>query len=1084
MSADVDPPSPRREPMAFAIPRFAVSRPVTIVMILATILVVGFIALDRIPLALFPEGYEGNQLYITARYPNASPRDVEEKVTRKIEDILGTVPNIKRLTSYSSNGSCYVRVELQTGTSLRATYALITDRMDRVKPLLPDDVDRIDVRRFDQSQAPMMNLIASIPPTIDDAAYRLDNFVKPALQRIEGVGNVEIYGTSTREVQIELLDDRLRSHRIDVAAMLGTLRNQNFAISGGYVIDGGRKIYVRSMGRFTTIEDIAAIIVDNERRLRLSDVALVRFRPPRREYVYRVDGQPAIGIQITRDSTGNIERISREVRATLVDLQKLPQLKGVHFNIFFDQGTQVKQSIDNLADSGLWGGIFAALIIYLFLRAPRMTAILTLSIPLSLLCTIIVLFFTGWSLNVATMMGLLLAVGMVVDNSIVIVENIYRLRQEGIEATRASIVGAGEVGLAVVMSTFTSIVVFLPLILMKGGGDFSFWMLRLGLPVIASLLASLLIALIFVPLAAQRLSRGQQHPELRVITWVRDRYVASLHWVLNHRIESLLVVVAAMWTLPYAQSKIRMPTGGMGGSGETTFYLYFNLPTGGTMERADAFFTQVEAFLRDNATRYNFDRMETRFTYNSGRIQLRLRDDTSQQWFISAWDSFVRTDLARRVQGLFNFEPKPAPMDRSDIEADFREKFKMPAGITQLGRPTGGGGSTESGMSMNLYGEDTGTLLQIAEEAVRRLRGIPGLLAVDIDTERGGQELQVQLDRDRARRLGVDPRAVSSGIGYTMRGQEVGRFPGADGRELRIFAQLGEADRAGLDDVRSMTFRTDTGIEVPLETLADLRVSRTLGQIRREGRQTMIQITAKAPRADSRRLFEAVDKAMADFEMPRGYRWDKGREFREASEQEKAMKFAGLLAITFVFLLMGLLFESFVLPLAVITAVPFAYLGVVWTLYLTETPLDMMARIGIVILVGVVVNNAIVLVDMANRLRAEGMDRFSALIDAGRHRFRPIMMTTLTTVCGLIPMALGTSKAVGLPYAPLGRTMIGGLLAATLLTLVIVPLFYALLDDLREFVARIWTSMFSRPVTPPPTASGATAGVGHANRVE
>lgn len=1083
MSADEDPPRAPREPLAYAIPRFAVSRPVTILMILATILVVGLIALDRIPLALFPEGYESNQLYISARYPNASPRDVEEKVTRKIEDILGTVPNIKRLTSYSSNGSSSVRVELQTGTSLRETYALITDRMDRVKPLLPTDVDRIDVRRYAQTDAPMMNIIASVPPTIDDAAYRLENFVKPALQRIEGVGNVDIYGTSIREVQIELIDDRLRSHRIDVGTMLGTLRNQNFAISGGYVIDGGRKIYVRSMGRFNTLEDIAAIIVDNERRLRLSDVALVRFRPPRREYVYRVDGQPAIGIQVTRDSTGNIERISREVRATLLELQKLPQLKGVNFNIFFDQGVQVKQSIDNLAESGLWGGIFAALIIYLFLRAPRMTAILTLSIPLSLLCTIVVLFFTGWSLNMATMMGLLLAVGMVVDNSIVIVENIYRLRQEGADATQASIVGAGEVGLAVVMSTFTSIVVFLPLILMKGGGDFSFWMLRLGLPVIASLLASLLIALIFVPLAAQRLTRGTQHPELRAVVWVRERYVASLHWVLNHRIESLLVVVAAMWTLPFAQSKIRMPTGGMGGgTGETTLYLYFNLPTGGTLERADAFFTQVEAFLTANATRYNFDRMETRFAYNNGRIQIRLRDDTSKQWFISAWDSFVRTDVARRVQGLFNIQPTPAPMDRSDIEADFREKFKMPAGITQLGRAMGGG-IIDPGMSMNLYGEDTGTLLQIADEAVRRLRGIPGLLAVDIDTERGGQELQVQIDRDRSRRLGIDPRAVSSGIGYTMRGQEVGRFPGADGRDLRIFAQLGEADRTGLDDVRGMTFRTETGVEVPLETLADLRVSRTLGQIRREGRQTMLQITAKAPRADSRRLFEAVDKAMADFEMPRGYRWDKGREYREAGEQEKAMMFAGGLAITFVFLLMGLLFESFVLPLAVITAVPFAYLGVVWTLYLTETPLDMMARIGIVILVGVVVNNAIVLVDMANRLRAQGKTRYDALIEAGRHRFRPIMMTTLTTVCGLIPMALGTSRVVGMAYAPLGRTMIGGLLAATLLTLVIVPLFYALLDDLREFMGRVWTSIFTRS-TPATVASGAAAGIGRANRAE
>ncbi len=1085
MSAPADPPPPAprepREPMAYRIPRFAVARPVTVVMILATILVVGFIALDRIPLALFPEGYEGNQLSIFTRYPNASPRDVEEKVTRKIEDIIGTVPNVKRLTSYSYNGYSNVRVEFQTGTNLRAAYAMLTDRMDRVKPLLPEEIDRIDVRRYDQSDTPMMNLVAAIPPGMDDAAFRLEHYMKPVLQRIEGVGNVEIWGTQSREVQVELLDDRLRSHRIDVGAMLALLRNQNFAISGGWVMDGGRKIYVRSMGRFQSVEDIAAIIIDNERRLRLSDVALVRLRPPRREWVYRVDRQPAIGIQVTRDSTGNIERISREVRAALVELPKLPPLAGMQFNVFFDQGTQVKQSIDNLSESGIWGGIFAALIIYLFLRAPRMTGILTLSIPLSLLCTIVVLFFCGWSLNMGTMMGLLLAVGMVVDNSIVIVENIYRLRQEGVEATRASIVGAGEVGLAVVMSTFTSIVVFLPLILMQGGGDFSFWMLRLGLPVIVSLLASLFIALVFVPLAAQRLSRGKQHPELRAIVWLRERYAGALRWVLTHRIESLVVVVALMWTLPYAQSRLRMPTGGFGGSGETTMWFFFELPSGGTLERAEAFFLEVEDFLAAHATRYNFDRVETRFTYNNGRVQIRLRDNTSTQWYVSAWESFVRTDLARRVQGLFGIQPRPGPMDRNDIETDFREKFKLPAGIVHRGRSTGGGGVQDAGMSLNLYGEDTGTLLQIADEAIRRLRGIPGLIAVDIDTERGGQELQVQLDRDRARRLGVDPRAVSSGIGYTMRGQEVGRFPGADGRELRIFAQLGEADRAGLDDVRSMTFRTDTGIEVPLETIADLRVARTLGSIRREGRQTMLQITAKAPRADSRRLFEAVDKAMADFEMPRGYRWDKGREFRDISEQDKAMRFAGALAIVFVFLLMGLLFESFVLPLAVIIAVPFAYLGVVWTLHLTETPLDMMARIGLVILVGVVVNNAIVLVDMANRLRAEGKARFEALVEAGRARFRPILMTTLTTVCGLIPMALGTSKVVGMAYAPLGRTMIGGLIASTLLTLVIVPLLYALLDDLREFTARVWASIFAPAGS---TRGGAAAGVGRANRVE
>jgi HAE1 family hydrophobic/amphiphilic exporter-1 len=275
-----------------------------------------------------------------------------------------------------------------------------------------------------------------------------------------------------------------------------------------------------------------------------------------------------------------------------------------------------------------------------------------------------------------------------------------------------------------------------------------------------------------------------------------------------------------------------------------------------------------------------------------------------------------------------------------------------------------------------------------------------------------------------------------------------------------------------LDDVKGMTFRTDTGIEVPLESIAKLQVSKTLGQIQRESRQTILRVTARAPRSDSRALFAAVDKAMEGFDMPRGYRWDKGGNFGQNQEIEKAMKFASILAVTFVFLLMGLLFESFVLPLAIIVAVPFSFLGVYWTLNLTGTPLDTMANIGLVILVGVVVNNAIVLVDMTNRVRSEGKSRFDALLEAGRHRFRPILMTTFTTVCGLIPMALGNSKVVGMAYAPLGRTMIGGLLAATMLTLVIVPLFYTLIDDFREHVAMLWRAAWARreaesPVIPP-----------------
>src|SRR3954469_23106856 len=259
-----------REPATSAIPRFSVTRPVTVMMILLTIIVVGYISFQRIPLALYPDGYEDSQLYIGISYPNASARDVEEKITRKIEDIVGTVPNVKKIYSYSSSGYANVRVEFQTGTSLKTAYALLSDRMDRVKPDLPNDVDRIWVRRWDQNDQPMMNLVAALPPEMDDAAYRLENFVKPALQRIEGVGNVDIWGIQSREVQVDLIDERLRSHRIDVAVMINNLRNQNFSLSGGYVYEAGRKVYVRSLGRFESVEEIGSLIIDPVQRLRLS----------------------------------------------------------------------------------------------------------------------------------------------------------------------------------------------------------------------------------------------------------------------------------------------------------------------------------------------------------------------------------------------------------------------------------------------------------------------------------------------------------------------------------------------------------------------------------------------------------------------------------------------------------------------------------------------------------------------------------------------------------------------------------------------------------------------------------------------
>ncbi len=1029
------------------LPRLSVTRPVTVMMILFSMLVVGVIAYIRIPIELFPEGFEEKSLIVFVPVPNATPKDVEETVARPIEEIIGTIPRVQRVFSRANSGSCFVRVRFQNGADMKASYAELRDRMDRVMPDMPDEVERIYVRRFDENDIPIMYMTLTLPPEVTDPQFTVDTVIKPVLQRIEGVGAVEVQGFRSKDIIIELDQDLVRAHNVDAAALVAGLRGQDENVPGGWVIEGGRKFYVRSLGRYASPEEVNGIVVDPLTGLRLGDVAKVSYRAPRQEWSYTIDGKPSLGIEIIRASGGNIANISTAVHAALAELQHEPQLGNLQTEVFWDQGQHVRASIGNLRDSGLWGGLFAAVILYSFLRAPRMTAIITLAIPLSLLTTVVVLYFMGWTLNMATMMGLLLSVGMVVDNSIVIVENIYRRRQAGCEARRASIEGAGEVGLAVVMATLTTVVVFLPLILMGSEQEFTFWMLRIGIPVIVALLASLFIALVFIPLAALRLTRGRHHEELRPIAWVRERYLAVLRFVLRRRVEGALIALIAFASIAIPQSHM-MRTEGGGDDGEDNVWVIFDMPTGQPLEEAGVFFRRVEEKIMSKREAYDVRLLETSYRRGFGRIQIIRTEAPRLGWYAVTWNNIAE-----------KFGWKRERMDRKAIEEDLKKLIEVPPGFAM--RHSWRDREQDASAVVNVYGDDTDTLVTIAREVERRMTAIPEVIAVDTELERGGDELQVRLDRDRVRRLGLAPEMVSSTIAANLRGIKIGDFHPGDGRQIAIRIQSADDRDKTLSDVRQMNFRTIDGVDVPLESIADLEVVRTLGQIQRENRQTMLRITASARQADTKALFESVDRAMAGLELPRGYRWDKGTRFRNMQESDDAQGFAMLMAVSFVFFLMGVLFESFLLPLAVIIAIPFALLGVYWTLYLTGTPFNIMAGIGVVILVGVVVNNAIVLIDLVNRLRADGRDRFDALVEAARYRFRPILMTTLTTACGLIPMALGDSKLIDLSYTPLGRAMMGGLICSTVLTLVVVPLFYTLLDDLRGLISRVASSVFA-----------------------
>lgn len=1054
------------------LPRLSVTRPVSVIMILVGLLVVGFTAYLRTPVNLFPEGMELDRLGIWVGYPNASPVEMELKVTRRIEEAVATVSRVNQIRTSSSRNGSGTYVEFTSGTDMRQAYAELRDRMERVMPELPEEVEEIQIRRWDQQNIPIMWMVAVVPESVDDPVALLENSLRPHLQRVKGVGNVEVWGGRDLQVLIELDREKLKSHKVNTYELVGKLRDQNLALPGGYVQEGARKIYVRSMGRLRTAAELREIRIGGG--LSLGDVARVGMVRPAQDWISRIDRRESMGIEIQRTSDGNIAEVSAAVRQAMEQVQTERRFRDVEFEILWDQGEHVAESVDNLTNSGLWGGLFAAIVLFLFLRAVRMTLIITLAIPLSILVTLIVLYFIGWSLNVGTMMGLMLSLGLVVDNAIVIVENVFRKRQQGVDALEASVDGAGEVGLAVTMATLTTVVVFLPLILMSDNQFFSFWMLRLGVPVIVGLLASLFIALAIVPLATLRLADGRARPPAPVIERLRSWYLSTLRWVLRRRFDALILVGLAV-------ASMSIPIQGMMRTDQEagrfrSLNLVFEMPTGQSLRDADAFMRAVEDTLLNYRDDYNARAVRVRFSRSEGRVEMIFEEEKDLEWYqVAAENLLLKLGLAER-----------SSMAYGEIVDDVRGRIHLRPGVSMRVNWEDEEGGRR--VTIGLYGEDTQILANLAREVERRLESVPELESVTTDMDRGSTELQVHLDRERVQQLEVDPQMIANTIAYGLRGLNLSRLQDESGEELDIWLELDELDQTSIQSLQAMTFPTGAGQEVPLQSLATVNVERTLGQISRIDRKTRLNVVAnvaggarveeedadgeeegeadgavegeRADESDMAALYNRIDQAMAGFEMPRGYSWDKGDRFSRMGDADRSQQFALLLAVIFVFLLMGVLFESFVLPLSVIVSIPFAFLGVFWLLYLTGTAYDIMSMIGTVILIGIVVNNAIVLIDLTNRLRGEGMDRFEALVEAGRHRFRPILMTSFTTMCGLIPMAVGNSKMVGVPYAPLGRTMMGGLLASMVLTLVVVPLCYTFFDDARTLVRRIVASAF------------------------
>ena len=1036
------------------LPRISVNRPVTVAMCLVALLLVGVVAYFRVPVKLFPSGFTPPFLFVDIDYNhrNASPQEAEQQIARPLEEQLRTVKGIEKIRTYSASYGVEAPIEFLSDTDMVAAYNQVVDRLERLKLELPEEVrDQVRVYKFNADSWEIMWIGIALDTTIVDPYRFLNLHVQRGLERVEGVARVSFWGVYEKEVMIELNHERLMARGVDLGTMVRSLQADNFALSVGRVREGGKRFYVRSLARYQNLDEIHDILLRTPQGdVRLGDVADVIYDVPEQSWYQRIDGRPAVSVGVSQESGANIVDVCNRVMATLRDIERDPRLDGkISFNVFFNQGEYIQNAIQNLETTGLWGGLFAALVLLFFLRALRMTAIITLAIPLCVMITITALFFFGWSLNVLTMMGLMVGVGMVVDNAIVILENIYRMRGKGLAAKDAAIVGAGEVGLAITMATLTTVVVFLPLMLMSGNEQLTFFLMRLGVPVVVALIGSLFVALIFVPQAALRFGGQKVKVDPPVIQRMRDYYLRMLNWTLSHRRDAFLIALILL-------GSIQMPMNGLmradsEGSMMNDFRIFFQFPKDFTIQEAGDTLAEVEDFLEARREQYGVETLRVWYRKSYGNIHVFLKK-TDDAWWYATYKSI------RALIGM----PVQHHLSRPAVIEDMKKHAPQFVGVKVAVQGQSSSGGSDSAIALNLYGDDVDVLAKLLQEVERRLQNIPSVISVDSDLERANDEVQIIIDRDRAQKLGLVARDVGLNIGFALQGIQL-PYLQSDNREIRVRLYLEKLNRQTLQRLKRLTFPAETGTQVSLMDFASLRVDQGRGTIRRENGKTRLRVRAFATREDVKALYGDIDRAMAGFELPRGYSWDKGERYSKLQEEDDTMYFAGIMAVTCVFLLMGVLFESFVLPFSVLFSIPFAFLGVYWTLYLTATPMAELAMVGIIVLIGVVVNNAIVLVDMVNRLRASGMDRMRAIAEAGANRFRPIMMTTFTTVCGLLPMALGSSAFLGQPYAPMGRTMIGGLLSSTLLTLLLVPLFYTFLDDLRAALKRLTASAFATP---------------------
>ena len=1024
-----------------SLPEFSIKRPVTVLMAVMICLLLGAISFVEIPVDLMPE-IDSPTLSITTDYEGVAPEEIETLISRPMEQIVSSAPGVERVSSTSSEGRSSVRVEFAYGMDIEVAADEVRSRLDRGRRALPDDVDPPTIFKFDVTQFPIMFVtLASAEMDAKELRSFVEKSILYRLERVKGVGQVRVGGGLRREIHVDLNLEKLRALNLSVAQVVNTIRQENMNRPVGPVREGRFDVLLRTSGEFDSVNQILNVSLTSRDGVPVyvRDVAEVEDSHEDIRHYVGVNGKPALRLILFKQSGSNTVKISQSVWDEVENIHKdYPQIR---IEKTMDTADFINSAINNVKAAAGVGAVLAVVVLLFFLRSFSSTMIIGVAIPISVISTFSLMYFNGFTLNTVSFGGLALGVGMLVDNAIVVLENIYRHREQGKKPKEAALTGSREVAMAITASTFTTIAVFVPVLFMGGYSAQTFQ--QLAYVVSFALLCSLAVGLTVVPtLCSRYLGSGQSgfrifSPLQKAMTSLSESYGHGIRWALGNR---LLVTAFA--------------AGLLGGSVWLSDYVGVELEpqVDDGQIRVNV---ELESGTRAEVTKDIIDRMEALVVERVPEAEYIMTEAGSDSPFrsISTHIGELRitlSDQSLRERNAREITNELRPL-LTGIAPGVQVRTRISGG--SFGRRRGGGSGDGDRLQVAIRGYSPETTQNLALQARDAMLAVPGVAEAEVSRRPGTPEMLVRVDRLKAASVGMSVAEVADTLETAVGGRR-SSFYREEGDEYDIVVRLREEDRLELAQVGRIPLRTPRGELIHAEDVVRLQRQEGPVEISRVDQERIVYVSGTIADRDLGSIIKDLEVELAKINRPDGYEFQFGGEWEDQQEAFSDLLFAAVLALVLVYMVMAAQFESLRDPFIILFSIPLAAVGVVTMLVATSTTFNMQGFLGVIVLVGIVVNNAIVLIDYTNQLRRDhGFSIREAVSTAGERRLRPILMTTVTTVLGLVPMALGIGEGSEL-QVPMARVVIGGLLTSTLITLIFIPVVYATLEELTERSSR------------------------------